>query len=68
MNMNIGTKRSGHLVSRASRIFPCMRMRVRKWAGGGKEKYVWVDLTCQVFMAPAQDPEAANQTAAMHVN
>ena len=32
------------LVSRASRIFPRMRMRVRKWAGEGKEKYVWADL------------------------
>ena len=32
------------LVSRASRIYPRMRMRVRKWAGGGKEKYVWADL------------------------
>ena len=32
------------LVSRASRIFPRMRMCVRKWAGGGKEKYIWADL------------------------
>ena len=32
------------LVSRASRIFPHMRMRVRKWAGEGKEKYVCADL------------------------
>ena len=32
------------LVSRASRIFPRVRMRVRKWAGEGKEKYVWADL------------------------
>ena len=32
------------LVSRASGIFPRMRMRVRKWAGEGKEKYVWADL------------------------
>ena len=32
------------LVSRASRIFPRMRMRVRKWAGEGKEKYVWAHL------------------------
>ena len=31
------------VVSRTSRIFPRMRMRVRKWAGEGKE-YVWADL------------------------
>ena len=30
---------SVRVVSRASRIFPRMRMRVRKWAGEGKEKY-----------------------------
>ena len=33
-----------HVVSRASPIFPRMHMRVRKWAGGGKEKYVRADL------------------------
>ena len=32
------------LVSRARQIFPRIRMRVRRWAGGGKEEYVWVDL------------------------
>ena len=30
-----------YLVSRASRMFPRMRMRVRKWAGEGKD---WADL------------------------
>ena len=32
------------VVSLASRIFPPVRMRLRKWAEGGKEKHVWVDL------------------------
>ena len=32
------------VVSRASRIIPWMRMRVRKWAGEGKEKYIWAHL------------------------
>ena len=32
------------VVSRTSLIFPRVRMRMRKWADGGKEKYVWVDL------------------------
>ena len=36
--------RTSELVSRASRIFPRMRMRVRKWEGEGKEKYVWAQL------------------------
>ena len=31
------------VISRASRIFPRMRMRLRMWAEGGKEKYVWAD-------------------------
>ena len=53
------------LVSRASRIFPRMRMRVRKCAGEGKEKYV------RAHVAPAQDPETTNQITAtrkLHVN
>ena len=33
-----------YIVSRASYIFPRMRMRVRKWAGEGKEKYVRAQL------------------------
>ena len=31
-----GGERGIFIVSRASRIYPRMRMRVRKWAGGGK--------------------------------
>ena len=32
------------VVSRAILIFPSMPMRVRKWAGKAKGKYVWADM------------------------
>ena len=56
---------SVRIVSRASRIFPRLRMSMRKWAEGWKEKYVWANLQgfCCSFMRGI-----SSHVYVMHIN